>query len=82
MFRLLRLLPLLLVCLIGIGLYRGWFSFTSAGNDPDSQKINVSISVDKDKIKADAERAKEKISETVSQGVKELEARAKGPETK
>ena len=55
MLRLLRWLPLLLICLAGIGLYRGWFSFTNTSNDKDNKKVNISVSVDENKIEADAE---------------------------
>jgi hypothetical protein len=71
--RRLRWLLLLLFCLGGIGLYRGWFSFTKTSNENDTDKINVGISVDKNKIKADAKNVKEKVKEEI----KELEHNAK-----
>ncbi len=77
MLRLLRWLPLLLICLGGIGLYRGWFSFTNTSNDKDNKKINISVSVDENKIEADAEKAKETITEKVAQEIKEIETHAK-----
>jgi hypothetical protein len=77
MRRLIYLLLLLLLCLGGIGLYRGWFSFSKTSNDKDNEKININVSVDKNKIKADAKEVKEKITTKVSQEVKELETNTK-----
>jgi hypothetical protein len=80
--RRLRWLLLLLLCLGGIGLYRGWFSFTKTNNDKDNEKIDISVSVDKSKIKADAKKVKEEISGKVSQEIKEFENREKGQQPK
>jgi hypothetical protein len=70
--RWLRWLLLLLLCLGGIGLYRGWFSFTKTSNDKDN-KVNVGVTLDKSKIKADAKEVKEKVKEEI----KELEIHTK-----
>ena len=76
MLRLLRWLPLLLICLAGIGLYRGWFSFTNTSNDKDNKKVNISVSVDENKIEADAEEVKEEY-EKVAQEIEKLENHTK-----
>ena len=73
MLRLLRWLPFLLICLAGIGLYRGWFSFTNINNDKDSKKVNISVSVDENKIEADAKEMKEEVA----QEIKKLETHTK-----
>lgn len=72
MRRLLYLLLFLLLCLGGIGLYRGWFSFTKTSNDRDN-KVNVGVTVDKKKIKEDAKEVKDKVKEEIN----ELETRTK-----
>ena len=69
---LLRWLLVLVVCLIGIGFYRGWFSFSSHGTE-ESDKVNVSVSVDKKKMKSDVV----KVENKVKQEVKELEGKGK-----
>ena len=38
MFSLIRWLFLLAVCLVGIGLYRGWFSMSNPSRDAQSDK--------------------------------------------
>jgi hypothetical protein len=63
MFSLLRWLSLLLVCLFGIGLCLGWFSFSSPSPDTANDKVNISVSVDKGKIKSDVAKAEKKITE-------------------
>jgi hypothetical protein len=60
-------LLLLLLCLGGIGLYLGWFSFSKTSNDIDNGKTNISVSVDKNKIKAVARELKEKVKEEIKE---------------
>ena len=66
MFRAIRWLSVLLVCLVGIGLYQGWFSLSSPSPDTESNKVNFNVSVDKSKMKSDVKKAGEKIKEEVS----------------
>jgi hypothetical protein len=76
---LLKLLVVLVICVVGIGVWQGWFSVSrSPGSDTDDSKVNLSVSVDKDKMKADVKKAKEKIKEEV----KELQAKAKSKDAK
>jgi hypothetical protein len=51
---------LLLVGLVCLGFYQGWFHITTHNTD---QKSSASITVDKDKIRADEGKAKEKVEE-------------------
>ncbi len=72
---LIKVLAVLLICLVGIGFYRGWFSLTSPkpdarGNKGD--KVNVNLSVDEGKIKSDVKKAEEKVKEEIE------ESRARG----
>jgi hypothetical protein len=73
MFSLIRSLVVLVICLVGIGLYRGWFSLANAARDPETHKVNISVSVDADKMKADARKVKTRITEEVAQRVKQLD---------
>jgi hypothetical protein len=77
MFSMLRWLFVLLLCLAGIGLYRGWFSLSSPSSGTENNKINVSVSVDKNKLKDDVGKAEKKIAEEVEQ----LAGKAKAEET-
>jgi hypothetical protein len=65
-----RRLVALLLCLAVIGLFRGWFSFSSPSRDPQSEQVNISVSVDTAKVKADAQKAGQ-FTERVSQRIKE-----------
>ena len=47
-------LLLLAVCLIGVGFWRGWFTFSSAPASPGGNQENFELSINRDKIKADA----------------------------
>jgi len=75
---LMKLLVLLLICLVAIGFYRGWFSLTSPNPNTDGNKVNVNVSVDKGKMKSDVQKAKEKVKEEV----KSLEGQPKAEGTK
>jgi hypothetical protein len=55
---------LLLVGIICLGFYQGWFHITIHSTDQSHQiKSSATITVDKDKIKADEEKVKEKVGE-------------------
>jgi hypothetical protein len=77
--RLIKLLVVLVICLLVIGLWQGWFSITSSpSTDPSDHKVNVGVSVDRDKMKADVKKAEEKVKEEV----RELEGKRKAKEAK
>jgi hypothetical protein len=79
---LIRVLPVVLLCLGGIGLYRGWFTFSTPARDTENPKINLSISVDEGKVEADAEKLKARIAERVAERAKERADKAKAQEAK
>lgn len=60
MSRFLVVLLLLVIGVVGLGFYLGWFQFST---DHTEQKSNFSITVDKDKIEKDREKATEKVKE-------------------
>ena len=51
---------LILVAVVGLGFYQGWFNFSSRN---DESKSNVTLSVDKDKIETDKDDAVEKAQD-------------------
>lgn len=55
-----RLLIVLLLIVVGLGLYRGWFHVTS-GRSAD--KPTVTVTVDKDKIQQDKNEAQQKVQD-------------------
>jgi predicted negative regulator of RcsB-dependent stress response len=54
------LIGLLLVGIICVGFYQGWFHITTHNTD---NKASTTITVDKDKIQADEGKFKEKVGE-------------------
>jgi hypothetical protein len=70
---LIKLLVVLVICIIGIGIYRGWFSMSSSSPDTKGDRVNVNLSVDKGKVKADVKKAKEKVKGEIQ----ELEGKTK-----
>ena len=75
---LIKLSVVLLICVVGIGFYRDWFSLSSSKPDAERDKVNVSVSVDKDKMKADVREAKQKVKEEI----KDLEGKVKSNDEK
>jgi hypothetical protein len=49
----LMVLLVLVLCGVGLGFSRGWFSLTSP-RDTESNKLNLNLTVDPDKMKQDA----------------------------
>jgi hypothetical protein len=60
--RFVTILFVLIVCLVGIGFYRGWFALSRSGPDTGSGKVNINLTVDPDKAKQDAEQVKDKVT--------------------
>jgi hypothetical protein len=61
--RLVTVLFVLILCVVGIGFYRGWFALSSNGPGTGDGKVNISLTVDPDKAKQDAEKVKDKATE-------------------
>jgi hypothetical protein len=53
-------LLLLVVCVVGFGFYRGWFTFEKT-HDPATGRDGVQIEIDRNKIKPDIDRAKKTL---------------------
>jgi hypothetical protein len=71
MFSLLRWLFVVLLCLGGIGLYRGWFSVSNPSRDADGSHVSIGVTVDTNKVETDVEAVKEKVAAQVAQRLKE-----------
>jgi hypothetical protein len=67
MFSMLRTVFTLLILVVIVGFYLGWFSFTKSVPDPQSNKENVNISVDKQKIGADLKRLEQNVTQRIGQ---------------
>ena len=50
MFSMLRMAMTLLICVLAIGFYLGWFTFSRSAPDPRSDKVNINVSVDQKKV--------------------------------
>jgi hypothetical protein len=61
-----KLLIVLVICLVGVGIWRGWFSFSRTG---DTEQESANVSVDKGKIREDVQQAKTKVREEVKEAV-------------
>jgi hypothetical protein len=56
-------LIVLIICVVALGFYRGWFTLSSGSPDKGSHKVDVNLTMDRDKIEEDAETVKKKATE-------------------
>jgi hypothetical protein len=67
MNRFLVALVLLVIAVVGLGFYMGWFSFST---DSTNDKTNLKITIDEDKFRKDKDKAIQKVQEA-GESVKE-----------
>lgn len=67
-----KVLVVLVLCVVGLGFYRGWFVLSTTGRDTEDNKVNVNLTVDPDKVKADAETVKGKTAELTGKAKEEV----------
>ena len=67
MFSLLRLLLIVVICLIGIGLWLGWITFTKPQPEGASGKVDIRMQVDENKIKSDLGKMERKLDQKAKQ---------------
>jgi hypothetical protein len=53
----------LVILVVGLGFYRGWFAVSRSAPGIGSNKVNVNLMVDPDKIKSDTEMVRERTIE-------------------
>jgi len=63
-------LLVVLICIVAVGFYRGWFTVSSRNADAGSNKVNVSLTVDKGKMQEDAAMVKNKATELTGRAAK------------
>ena len=71
-------LTILVIILAGVGLVRGWFSFST---DSEAEKTRIGVTIDKDKLKADTERLKDGVrdfSSNLNSGADEADQSGEG----
>lgn len=76
---------LLVLCVVGLGFYRGWLALSSTSSDTGSNRVNINLTVDPDKVKADADSVKDKTMEltgTVTERVHTTQANELGGSAK
>ena len=57
-----KVLVVLVLVVVVVGYFRGWFVLTSHGRD-ESNKVGINLTVDPDKAKEDAGKLKDKTTE-------------------
>jgi hypothetical protein len=80
MKRIFLVLSALLICVVFVGFYRGWFALTSESRDTESDKVDINLTVDRGKVHEDADKVKDKtkaIAHKVATEAKDLGGRAR-----
>jgi hypothetical protein len=65
MFGLLRLALTVLVCVLVVGFFLGWFSFSQTPPDPQTNKMNINVSVDKRKMGTDLQSFEQRVNKGI-----------------
>jgi len=65
MFSMLRLAMTLLICILIVGFYLGWFTFSRPSPDPQSNKVNINVSVDENKVRSDLQRVEQNVAKRI-----------------
>jgi len=65
MFGMLRLAFTLLICLLAVGFYLGWFTFRQLPPDPQSNKVDINVTVDKNKVRSDLQTAERNLAKRI-----------------
>jgi hypothetical protein len=58
----------LIICVVAVGFYRGWFTLSRGSPAAGSNKVNVNLTLDKDKVQEDVEMVKNKATELTGKG--------------
>lgn len=61
--RLFAVLVVLVLLLVGVGFYRGWFALSSPSDGNGSNKVNVNLTMDRGKMQDDAQAVQNKTAE-------------------
>jgi hypothetical protein len=75
MFGLLRAAFTLLICVLVVGFFLGWFRFNRTPADPQSNNVNINVSVDRTKMGNDLQRLEQKVSK----GIQDFNNQPPGP---
>jgi hypothetical protein len=65
MFGMLRMAFTLLICILVVGFYLGWFSFHRLPPDPQSNKVDINVSVDQNKLRSDLQTAEQNLAKRI-----------------
>jgi hypothetical protein len=69
MFGLLRLVFTLAICVLIVGFFLGWFTFSRSQPDPQTNRMNINVSVDRGKMGNDLQH----LEQRVNQGIQGLQ---------
>jgi hypothetical protein len=59
-------LVVLVVLVVGLGFYRGWFHIGTTSN-PEAGQTGIQVSIDQDKMKSDVDEARQRVTPAKTQ---------------
>jgi len=63
MKKLFVVVTVLVILVVGVGFYRGWFALSSENRDTENNKTDINLTVDRGKVKEDVQEVKDKTGE-------------------
>ena len=81
MKRLGAVLAVLVILVVALGFYRGWFALSRPASDAGSNQVNINLAADPDKMKQDAQAVKDKATELTGGVTEDVKADGQANET-
>ena len=81
MKRLGAVLAVLVILVVALGFYRGWFALSRPASDAGSNQVNINLAADPDKMKQDAQAVKDKATELTGGVTDDVKADGQANET-
>jgi hypothetical protein len=70
MKKFITVVTVLVILIVGVGFFRGWFALSRPAPEAGSNMVNIKLATDPDKMKQDARAVKDKATERTG-GVKD-----------
>jgi cell division protein FtsX len=74
-------LAVLVILVVALGFYRGWFALSRPASDAGSNQVNINLAADPDKMKQDAQAVKDKATELTGGVTDDVKADGQANET-
>ena len=74
-------LAVLVILVVALGFYRGWFALSRPASDAGSNQVNINLATDPDKVRQDAQAVKDKATELTGGVTEDVKADGQANDT-